>query len=223
MPTAPRIVFHVGGPAFHPTDLQANQIRQWLGPSYRCTIHEGGRGFDHLDDADLLVLMGLYWTGSHIEYVPLSESQKQSFERYIASGRPVLAHHGAIASYDDWTRFGDLTGFAWVWGKTNHSPLGTYTVTVPPSDHPISRNLSDFEIFDELYYDIQIAPGLDPTTHASAHFNGRDLPMILTATGGRTTGAGKTAYLANGHDIRAFESPALRQIWLNAVEWLLQP
>ena len=218
-----RIVFHVGGPAFHPTDLQANQIRRWLGPDYHCTIHEGASAFDHLNDADLLVLMGLYWTASHIAYVPPADGQKQALERYVASGRPLLAHHGAIASYDDWPRFGHLTGFSWIWGKTNHSPLGTYTINVPRSDHPVTRDVSDFQIFDELYYDIQITPGLNLTVHASARFNGRDFPMILTAVGGRTPGAGKTAYLANGHDLRAFEAAAIRQIWLNTIEWLVQP
>jgi type 1 glutamine amidotransferase len=222
MAEAKRIVFHVGGPAFHPVDLQANQIVQWLGPEYRCSIHEGARAFDHLDQADLLVLMGLYWTGSHIEYVPLNGRHKEALERYVASGRPILSHHGAIASYDDWPRFGELTGFAWIWGKTNHSPVGTYTVQVPKSSHPITRELTDYTLVDELYYDIQVTRGLEPTVHATATWNGLSMPMIMSASGGRTAGAGKTAYLANGHDMRAFEGAALKTVWLNTVRWLLE-
>jgi type 1 glutamine amidotransferase len=223
MPDPKRIVFHVGGPAFHPVDLQANQIAQWLGPDYRCSIHEGSRAFDDLNNADLLVLMGLYWTGSHIEYVPLDNHHKQAIEEYIASGRPVLCHHGAIASYDDWPQFGQLTGFAWIWGNTNHSPVGTYTVHISKSSHPITHNLTDYSLVDELYYDIKLADGLEPTIHATASWNDQFLPMIITATGGRTPGAGKTAYLANGHDMRAFDCPALKTLWLNTVRWLLEP
>ena len=218
----PRIVFHVGGPAFHPVDLQAQQIARWLGNEYRCSLHEGTRAFERLDDCDLLVLMGLYWSGSHIEYIPPTARHKEAFERYIASGRPVLAHHGAIASYDDWPRFGELTGFTWIWGKTNHSPIAQYTVQVPLSDHAITRNLADYTLTDELYYDVAITPSLKVDTHATAAFDGRDLPMIMTAYGGRAPGAGKTAYLANGHDLRAFECPAMRTIWLNTIRWLVQ-
>ena len=46
-------------------------------------------------------------------------------------------------------------------------------------------------------------------------------PMIITAEGGRLAGAGRTVYLANGHDMRAFAAPALRRIWENAVRWAL--
>jgi type 1 glutamine amidotransferase len=32
----------------------------------------------------------------------------------------------------------------------------------------------------------------------------------------------KIAYLANGHDMKAFECPAMKTLWLNAVRWALQ-
>ena len=47
-------------------------------------------------------------------------------------------------------------------------------------------------------------------------------PMIVTAEGGRVDGAGKLAYLANGHDMRAFENPAMKQLWANTIEWCLK-
>lgn len=209
----PRIVFHVGGPSFHPVDAQAHCIREWLGGSYECTLCEGASAFERLADCDLLVLMGQYWTGSHIAYRPLDEKQRHAFEQYAVSGRPILAHHGTIASYDDWPRFSELVGFRWVWGATKHSPVGDYTVKVLPTGHPVVAGVSDYQIHDELYCDVQIQKGLDVTVHAEADWQGRKLPMILTAPG--------RVYLAHGHDLRAFECPALRQIWLQAVNWLL--
>ena len=76
-----------------------------------------------------------------------------------------------IASYDDWPRFGELLGFAWIWGKTNHSPIADYQVHFLPTDHPIVAGVSDFRIHDELYYDIAITPGLKVQTHAQAEFD----------------------------------------------------
>src|SRR5207253_2390721 len=58
-----RIVFHIGGPAFHPVDQQSREIVHWLGPEYECAMFDGVEAFEQLDRCDLLVLMGLHWTG----------------------------------------------------------------------------------------------------------------------------------------------------------------
>ena len=49
----------------------------------------------------------------------------------------------------------------------------------------------------------------------------RDSNISVVAIVSGVEGAGKVVYLANGHDLRAFECPALRQLWLNAVRWLM--
>jgi type 1 glutamine amidotransferase len=216
-----RIIYQVGGPEFHPVERQAREIATWLGDEkYQHERFDGLAAFERLDDADLLVLMGLHWTGGE-KYQPLRRDHQKAFESYVASGRPIIAHHGAIASYDDWPRFGELVGFTWIWGKTNHSPIGEYDVRVLPTSHPIVAGMSDYRIHDELYYDIAMTPGLAVTNHAEAEFGGRRLPMIMTGTGGRIDGAGKVAYLANGHDMAAFACGAMKQMWLNAVAWAL--
>lgn len=222
-----RIVFHVGGPAFHPVAEQARRIAEWLGEDCECTLADGVAAFELLDSCDLFVAMGLHWTGMGAEwagslpYKPLEPRHQEAFAAYVASGRPIIAHHGGIASYDDWPRYGELLGFTWVWGVTTHSPLGDHTVRVLPTGHPIVAGLADYTLYDELYYDVQITPGLQPIAHAVAEWEGEARPMILTAEGGRVAGAGRTAYLANGHDLRAFACPALAQVWRNTVAWAL--
>jgi type 1 glutamine amidotransferase len=220
----PRLVFHVGGPAFHPVADQARAVTAWFGEEFRCELHDGVDAFEHLDDCDLLVLMGLHWTGmTPLAYRPMQGRHRRAFEQYVRSGRPLLAHHGAVASYDDCPRFGELVGVAWVWGTTSHSPLGTHLVRVRNTNHPVVAGVDDFQIFDELYYNLKIADGLPVGVHAHASWDGADHPMVITADGGRVPGAGRMVYLANGHDLRAFESPALRELWANAVRWLLAP
>jgi type 1 glutamine amidotransferase len=216
-----RILFHVGGPDFHPVAGQATAIAEWLGDDYSYEQHDGEVAFDHLDDCDLLVLMGLHWTGMKQDYRPLHPRHKEAFEKYVASGRPLIAHHGAIASYDDWPRFGELVGFAWVWGTTTHSPVGDYTIEVLPTGHPIVKGMSDYRLTDELYYLVKLAEGFRPQVHAQVEWAGEKRPIISTGQGGRIAGAGKVAYLANGHDMRAFECPQLKTLWQNAVHWAL--
>ena len=226
-----KIVFHVGGPAFHPVAEQAQLIATWLeadlGGGHEYLLADGLPAFEMLDDCDLFVAMGLHWTGMSAEwagkmaYHPLEPRHQAAFAAYVAAGRPIIAHHGGIASYDDWPRYGELLGFTWVWDVTTHSPLGDHRVDVLRTGHPIVAGVEDYTLFDELYYDVQVTRGLVTAVHATAEWDGQPRPMIITAEGGRVAGAGRTVYLANGHDMRAFAAPALRQIWVNAVRWAL--
>lgn len=222
-----RIVFHVGGPAFHPVAEQARRVGEWLGQDFRCDLRDGTAAFDDLSSCDLLVVMGLHWTAmtegrwGRLPYRPLNAQQQHAFASYVASGRPLLAHHGGIASYDDWPSFGELLGFSWIWGSTTHAPLGTYQVGVLSTGHPIVQGVTDYQLVDELYYNVQLTPGLRPDVHAQARWEGRSIPLVMTAEGGRVAGAGRTVYLANGHDMRAFACPALQRLWINSVRWLL--
>lgn len=229
MSRPPRVLFHVGGPNFHPVADQARTIQGWLGPGYQTSHCDGIDAFDRLDDCDLLVLMGLHWTGMGPEgcpvpYRPMEDRHKAAFERYVDSGRPILAHHGAVASYDDWPRFGELVGVTWVWGTTSHSPIGTHLVEIRPTDHPVIAGVSNFQITDELYYNLKLADELPAQVHATARWDGSDHPMVITAEGQGTragAGAGRRVYLANGHDLRAFEPPQMRTLWVNSIRWLL--
>lgn len=218
-----RLIFHVGGPEFHPVGEQAPLIVGCLGERYHCILCEGLAAFDALKECDLLVLMGLHWTGmkrNGLTYHPMQDRHKRAFEQYVASGRPLLAHHGAIASYDDWPRFGELIGFTWVWGRTTHSPVGAYTINVLPTGHPVIDGVRDYTLADELYYNVRLTPGAEPAVHAQVLWEGAQRPMVSTLEGGRTRGAGKVVYLANGHNMRAFECPAIARLWQNSVRWL---
>ncbi len=220
------IVFQVGG-AFHPAEEQARAVMTWLGEGYRYRLCDGREAFDALAEADLYVPMASHFTGmtapegGSLPYHPPTPAQRQAFESYLRAGKPLLVHHGGIVSYDDWPRYGELLGFTWVRGVTSHPPIGPLTVNVQPTGHPVIRDVADYTLTDELYRDVRITPGLSPAVHAEAYHDGRALPMVLTAQGGRVDGAGRVVYLANGHDMRAFDCPALQQLWRNAVAWLL--
>jgi type 1 glutamine amidotransferase len=217
-----RLIFLVGGPDYHPVNEQAQVIIDWLGPDYACHIAESLAAFEHLAECDLLVLMGQHWTGWEGRYRPPSETHRRSFEKYVQSGRPILSAHGAIASYDDWSRFSDLVGFNLHWEDITPSPVGDHWVRIRPTNHPIVQGVSDFQIVDDLLPGVEINPGMRVQIHAEATWAGQKLPMVITGQGGRLLGSGKTAYLANGHDIRTMQSPELKQLWLNAAKWCLE-
>ena len=225
MPTTPnlcKIRFHVGGPSFHPVEDQARQIAAWLGEEYACSFHSDKEVFDHLADTDLLVLMGLFYSSGE-GYEALSPANEAAFASYIASGKPLILHHGAAASYDDSEVFTRLIGMNWVWGgerPTKHSPIADYEVKITEPSHPVTVGVGDYTLWDELYFDLFTQPSIRPEILAVADYEGQTLPMIQVFEGGRTDGAGRAVYFANGHDLKAFECPAMRALWTNATRWL---
>src|SRR6266481_5116678 len=136
------ILFQTGGP-FHPVEAQANLIQSWLPSAWKIKPAFGTEAFEQLADADLYVAGGLHWTvlsdlsaliGSDPEapiwesaqiekhpYIPPTEAQKSEFKKYVQSGRPILAFHSGILSYDDWPEYGQLLGFRWQMGITDHT------------------------------------------------------------------------------------------------------
>lgn len=234
----PNIIFLTGG-TYHPTTQQADIVTTWLGPNADCQLLDGALAFDSLDDADLFVAMGTHFTGmmypgaGSLPYYSPTAEQRIKFERYVASGKPLLAHHGCVLSYDDWPRFSHLMGFYWDWQDTKITPVTQYLVHVKDTGHPIVRGVKDFVLEDEVYIDVAVTPGLEPVVHAAVYIqndipidhNGhssiRSIPLVLSVEGGRTPGAGKLAYLVNGHQLDVFLQPEIRQLWLNTIDWLL--
>jgi type 1 glutamine amidotransferase len=218
------IVFQIGDPGYHPLAEQVQMLRSWLGLEFASRLYDGREAFEHLDNCDLLVLMGHHKPGdvnTTGPYRPLLARHQEALTAYVASGRPLIAHHAGICSYADWPRYGELVGFAWRWGYTGHSPYHTFAVQAQTTAHPIMRDITDFTIDDELYFQIAFAPGLPVMSHASAVWNEQRWPLVCTAEGGRIAGAGRTAYIAHGHDMRSFACPMLPQLWRNAVTWAL--
>ena len=77
---------------------------------------------------------------------------------------------------------------------------------------------------DEFYYNVLVPPEAEVIVHAHVFFaDWVNFPMVVTMEGpaGRCAGAGRTAFLANGHSMQSMEPPAIRQLWRNALGWLL--
>jgi type 1 glutamine amidotransferase len=89
------------------------------------------------------------------------------------------------------------------------------------------QGVPDYKLTDELYYNVQLEAGMNAQMLAFAEFGPENtkpakFPMVITGFGGRIAGAGKTAYLANGHSMKTFECAALRPLWINTLDWLVK-
>jgi len=225
----PCLRFYTGGLPMHPTTAQAGTIRDWLGDSARCEIVEGPAAFEGLEEVDLLVMMGLHWTGmaadwaKRLPYESPTPAQRAGFLNYAASGRPLLLAHGGIASFDDWPVFAATLPVRWDWKVSSHLQVETYTVQPGPDPHPLLEGIEPFAVVDEIYVNLQLHPALRFAVHAHTAYHGAKFPMVISGSGGAFPGSGQMVYLANGHDLRAFDAPEVRKLWLNAIAWLTSP
>ncbi len=227
-PATRRIRIHGGGVDCHPVGEQAAIFGEWLGAGYALDYVEGPEAFDGLESSDLFLALGFFWSQSPqitfatpIPYPEVSPARKAVLADFVASGKPLLGYHGGIASYDTWPGFGHLLGFQWNWSISAHTAYDRWSVQVKDTGHPVIAGVEDYTLEDELYYNLQVPGDMKLQIHAAATGPTHHHPMVMTGEGGRIDGAGKTAYLANGHDLTSLECPALRTLFVNTVTWLL--
>lgn len=221
------IRFHVGGPALHPTAAQAERIAAWLGPSVQCSIVADAAAFDALETVDCLVLMGMFWPGmsadwaGNLSYTPLPSNALERFLAFRAARKPLVIHHGAIGCYTDVPAFTAALGVSWGAVRATHSPEQLHHIRVAPQPHPITHGVRDFAITDELYHSLVFDPSRPRTDLLWGDWEGAQHPLLSAFPATATHGA--TVFHALGHGLQAFDPPAMRSLWVNALDWVTSP
>jgi type 1 glutamine amidotransferase len=155
----------------------------------------------------------------------LSYAQQEFLLSYVRSGHGYVSIHGADNAPPDWLPEmramlgGVFSHFGQPDGKVRK---GTYTVKIADAAHPITRGLTDFELTDELYYQIQMETGVVPL--ATVAFEGKDWPVAWT----QTYGQGHVFHTPLGH--RDFgpdkpdplRDPNLTKLVVQGVDWVAE-
>ena len=114
----------------------------------------------------------------------LSKSQQLALVAFVQSGKGYVSIHGADNAPADWEpEFklmlgGVFSHFGLPDGKTRK---GDYVVKIVDPNNPVGKGISDFPLKDELYYHLQMAPGVQPL--AVVEFQGAKLAGRLDADG----------------------------------------
>jgi type 1 glutamine amidotransferase len=220
MSSRPKIIIHVAGHDFHPVYEQAAALSEWLSPDCWCHRAESLAAFEHLGECDLLIMLGMYFTGWEGRYRTPGAKHKRALEQHVITGNPVILCHGSIVSYDDWPRFGQLVGFSWPAGVRSFAPAADYAFSVSAT-HPVTEGVTAYSTFDAPPMDVQTALDMRVQSLVEVQVKDERRPVVMVGEGGRVGGAGKSAFIGHGHDARSFACPQVRQLWLNTVRWCL--
>jgi uncharacterized protein len=213
-----RILVVTGGHSYNKTTF--DEMLNGLGKNIASQVVEFPAAFDEFlpenrSKYDVLVFYHMWQK--------ITPEQEKVFADCIRDGKPVVVLHHSICAFDEWPEYWHIIG-----GKYFHKPTiidgkeyaaCTYIhdvhfpVHVVGKNHPITKGVKDFEIFDETYKGYYTEPGIMPlltTTEKSSN------PVI-----GWTWQYGKSRIvtLQSGHDTPTFQNSNFRKLLKQAIEW----
>lgn len=203
-------ILYVAGGSWHDHLGVASILRRFLElkHGYYITYSEDFGVFTRpLDAYDVIIMNGM---PTHF-----SDEQTEGFKQAIAQGKPLLGLHSATAALKkDTEHLPTYTEIIGALFKT-HPAIHTFPVVIKERNHPITKNIEDFEIYDEMYFYEKEAEG--STVLIEAAHEGEKTPIAWT----RNYGKGKVFYISLGHGEEAASNVSFQQLVLNALIWLV--
>lgn len=162
-------------------------------------------GLDQLEDCDVLFVF--------FKRMHLKGKQLESFQRYVRSGKPIVAVRTASHAVQTWLDFDrEILGGNYQ-GHYEKEPETVIQITESGLRHPVLRGI-----------ELKTAPG--PLYKNSGHAG--DIQILMTGTNpghsepiawAREINGGRLFYTSLG-DPRTFADPEFRQMLANAVFWV---
>jgi type 1 glutamine amidotransferase len=155
----------------------------------------------------------------------LTRAQQEALLAFVRGGHGYVSIHGADNAAPDWLPdWREMLGgvFSHPGPPDGKVRKGTYTIKIVDTSHPITRGLGDFELKDELYYNMQMQPGVEPL--ATTEYDGTAWPVAWT----RQFGQGRVFHTPLGH--RDFgpgkddplRNPNLQKLVIQGIDWVAE-
>ena len=200
---------------------QFNQMLASLGDNISYQVSELPAAYDmflpgNRSKYDVLVFYHMWQT--------ITEEQENILADCIRQGKPLVALHHSICAFDDWPEYTNIIG-----GKYFHKPTIlngkeypacsyihdlNFRVRIVNPENPVTKGLTDFEIFDETYKGFYVEETVTPLLTT-------DEPSSTPVIGwSKMYGKARIVTLQSGHDTPTFENPNYRKLLRQAIEWV---
>jgi type 1 glutamine amidotransferase len=165
------------------------------------------------DKYDVLVFYHMWQT--------ITPEQQENLSGCIKEGKPLVVLHHSICAFDNWEEYVHITG-----GKYFHQSTTLHGTEYPPSSYehdrhilvrvvdtlnPVTRNLRDFELFDETYKGYYVEPGIIPLLRTTD-------PTSTPVIGWETRyGKSRVVTIQSGHDTPTYQDENYRRLLRQAI------
>lgn len=146
--------------------------------------------------------------------VPGPEGQ-ENLARFVREGGGAVLVHFACGAFQEWPEFVKIAGRVWDPKLRGHDPYGVFRVNIVDAEHPITRGLAPFEVPDELYTCLAGEPPITVLATAVSKVDQKTYPMAFTLAYGK----GRVFHSVLGHDVKAFNTPAVGELYRRATAW----
>jgi type 1 glutamine amidotransferase len=164
----------------------------------------------NLESADVVYLL-MY----NASTPTLSDQAKQNLLEFVKQGKGFVVAHLSSASFKEWDEFKRLCGRAWVMGESGHGPRSVFLAQIADPDHPITRDLTDFQQDDELYAKLQGEVPIHVLVTAASEWSQQTEPLAFVLP----YGAGRVFHHTFGHDPKAINSPSVKTLITRGTAW----
>ncbi len=138
---------------------------------------------------------------------------------YIQKGGGLVTFHSSTSAFYRWPEFQEITAGSWIMDSTWHGKPGPVSVVLSNNEHPVTRGMKDFSIYDELWVN---ARGNEKYTTLGTVTNedikGKGIapqPAIMVYEYGK----GRIFHTLLGHDVRAMQNDGFQTLLLRGTVW----
>lgn len=155
----------------------------------------------------------------------ITTSQKKAYLSLLQKGKAMVFLHHSLVSYQHWDEFRRIIGGKYYekatqvegrWVKSTYQHDVSIAVKIENPAHPLTKGLSDFEIFDEVYGNFLTEPTARPLL--STKHPGSSKYIAWTNPFGRS----EVLFIQLGHGSQAFQNPSYRKLLRQGIEWSIK-
>ena len=145
--------------------------------------------------------------------------KRKSLRDFVESGKGVVVLHHGICGRVDWPWwYEEVVGGRWLFEPSNGMPVSSYKhdeeLSVKPVvEHPITKGIGAFRIWDETYKGLWISPKVKVLLETDHPLSDRPVAWIGPYEKARVV------YIQLGHDRNANLNPNYQRLVRNAVRW----
>ncbi|SHE54801.1 Type 1 glutamine amidotransferase (GATase1) [Mariniphaga anaerophila] len=169
-----------------------------------------------LVNTDVIVSNWNSWPDNGLRW---PEPAEKALLHFIQSGGGFVTFHASTSAFYNWPEFKEISTASWIMDSTWHGKRGGTRVTVENNRHPVTRGMSGFFIYDELWVNARENENfevLGSATNEGITARGiKNQPAVFAAGYGK----GKIFNTILGHDVRAMQNTGFKTLILRGTEW----
>jgi type 1 glutamine amidotransferase len=146
---------------------------------------------------------------------PLAQDEKVQVNllKFLGQPKGLVTVHWANGAFPYWSEYVNIVGRA---QQSVHDRRGPFMVKIVNPNHPITREMKDYETNDELFWDTKIGNRtITPIAVATSNVHFADFPMALELQYNRARVFNTTM----GHDVKALRVPGTAELIRRGTAW----